>query len=250
VEVSQTIFVCEGYHDRGFLAGWLTVLGCDDLSVGATGVQKVKDPWGKPVIRGQFGYTDRLKRFLRIIPAHGESQCFSVADGLLQGRDTQRIRDLFVVVDQDDSASRREDQFQNLVQKHSGTFTSNRLAVLGDGTKIHLLVLAVPQSVQQDHLPGLQSLERVVCAAIAAAYPGRAKLVARWLTDIGASEEPAAFAKSHSWSHMAGWYPKFGCDAFHSQLWQDDQVKAHLIAILSQSGAWQAVSRALGSEIL
>lgn len=139
MEISQTIFVCEGYHDRSFLAGWLLRIGCVDLS--QTLGRRVKDPWGKPVVLGHYGYNDVRGRFLRIAPAGGESQCFAVADGLLSGRSTQPIRDLFLVVDADASAATREEQFKGLVQRHEGTLTHPRLAVLSPHTQLHLLVL-------------------------------------------------------------------------------------------------------------
>lgn len=60
---SEAIFVCEGYHDRSFLSGWLTVLGCSDPSNGGKTV--VLDPSGKRVAGGQFAFHDPSGKFLR-----------------------------------------------------------------------------------------------------------------------------------------------------------------------------------------
>lgn len=107
-EQSQTVFLCEGYHDRAFLGGWLKVLGCKSL--GEQGV-RVVDPWGRSVTAGQFGYTDPLGRFVKVVPVRGDKKLFPVARDLLQGRQTQRIRDLFLVADEDLDRERRLDQF-------------------------------------------------------------------------------------------------------------------------------------------
>src|SRR5436309_2878174 len=61
-------------------------------------------------------------------------------------------------------------------------------------------------------LPQQQTLERLVCAALIAAYPTRAKSVQDWLDSR--PQPPGTHPKEHAWSHMAGWYADQGCEAF------------------------------------
>jgi hypothetical protein len=88
-------------------------------------------------------------------------------------------------------------------------------------------------------LPDQQTLERLVSAAMTAAYPARATSVQTWLDARPAP--PSADPKEHAWSYMSGWYAEHGCEAFYSNLWNDPRVVAELDARLRSSGAWQIV---------
>jgi hypothetical protein len=89
-------------------------------------------------------------------------------------------------------------------------------------------------------LPIQQTLERLVSAALASAYPARAAAVQNWLD--ARPLPPGADPKEHAWSYMAGWYAEHGCEAFYSNLWKDTGVVAELNARLQSSGAWQITS--------
>jgi len=80
-------------------------------------------------------------------------------------------------------------------------------------------------------------LERLVCAAVVAAYPLRADAVQTWLASRPAP--PAPTPKEYAWSYMAGWYAEYGCDAFYSNIWRDAAVTSALEDRLRQSGAWR-----------
>ncbi len=86
-------------------------------------------------------------------------------------------------------------------------------------------------------LPDQQTLERLVCAAVIAAYPPRANAVQNWLASR--PQPPAANPKEHAWSHMAGWYAEQGCEAFYVNIWQDPAIANQLELRLRASGAWQ-----------
>jgi len=93
-------------------------------------------------------------------------------------------------------------------------------------------------------LPDQQTLERLVSAALAAAYPARAKSVQSWLD--ARPDQPRTDPKEHAWSYMAGWYAEKGCDAFYSNLWNDGLVAAELKSRLQSSGAWQIAETLAG----
>ena len=90
-------------------------------------------------------------------------------------------------------------------------------------------------------LPGQQTLERLVCAALIAAFPQRGPAVQAWLDRR--PEAPVAGPKEFAWSHMAGWYAEHGCQEFYSYLWQaesgDGRVREELEKRLRACGAWQ-----------
>ena len=86
-------------------------------------------------------------------------------------------------------------------------------------------------------LPDQQALERLVCAALAAAYPPRAIALQDWLDARPGSPPPGP--KAHAWSYMAGWYAEHGCENFYTNLWRDTIVVRELESRLRSSGAWQ-----------
>ena len=95
-------------------------------------------------------------------------------------------------------------------------------------------------------LPNQQTLERLVCASLCAAYPQRGQNVQNWLTTR--HSPPPESVKEYIFSHMAGWYAKRSCDEFYSYLWEDDPaIVAELKARLEASGAWQ-IAQTLANE--
>jgi len=67
--MSESVILCEGYHDRAFWAGWLLYLGCTDPGlppVGRTTRTPIDDPWGDRVIGGQFAYLSNTQQFIRV----------------------------------------------------------------------------------------------------------------------------------------------------------------------------------------
>jgi hypothetical protein len=56
--VTESVVLCEGYHDRAFWAGLLLFLGCNDPGI-KQGIDErvpVSDIRGDPVTQGQFYY--------------------------------------------------------------------------------------------------------------------------------------------------------------------------------------------------
>jgi hypothetical protein len=154
---------------------------------------------------------------------------------------------LVVNVDVDTSATgsaqastglRRQDVLREVQQLDSSAVINadGEIEVDGGATKVSL-VRWEASDPPAPGLPDQQTLERLVSAALAEAYPARATSVQQWLDSRHAP--PAPDPKEHAWSYMAGWYAESGCEAFYSKLWHDPGVVAALEARLRSSGAWQ-----------
>jgi hypothetical protein len=89
-------------------------------------------------------------------------------------------------------------------------------------------------------LPPHESLERLVCAAIIAAYPERGPYMQQWL--VWRPGGPAAAAglggEEFACSHMAGWFADHGCDDFDREIWRDGKIPTHLQSRLTAIVAW------------
>jgi hypothetical protein len=109
--------------------------------------------------------------------------------------------------------------------------------ILDQGATTVFLVRWEASDVQLAGVPLKQCLERLVCAALVAAYPNRGPAVEQWLE--GRPDPPPAKAKEFAWSHMAGWYADRGCEAFYRALWSDERVASELKSRLTSSGAWR-----------
>jgi hypothetical protein len=107
------------------------------------------------------------------------------------------------------------------------------------GTKVSLIRWEASDPVV-DGLPNQQTLERLVCAALIAAYPQRGMGVQAWLDSR--HQPPPMGVKEYAWSYMAGWYAEHGCEDFYAHLWRDSRVVGELETRLRASGAWQVVA--------
>ena len=112
----------------------------------------------------------------------------------------------------------------------------NSTIVMG-GTTLHLVEWLAPDPVTPG-LPNQHCLERLISAAIAAAYPRRSAPVQQWLNSR--PEPPPVCAKEHAWSYMAGWYADSGgYEAFCTRLWTDPLICGHLVSRLKAAGVWR-----------
>ncbi len=244
----ESVVLCEGYHDRAFWAGWLEHLGCANLGrrEGKMGVIRVRDPWGDPVRGGEFAFRSRSGAFVRIIPCRGKDNLVPTARLRLKRRDEKALAGLVINFDTDagcgDSVSEghgpSEHTLQAMLQEvgkpernQQGGFT------LDDGETRISLVRWEASDADQPGLPRQQTLERLVCAALVAAYPDRRSAVAKWLDSRVVS--PQAGPKEHAWSYMAGWYAEHGCEAFYRRIWGEDRVAEEVRRRLTESGAWR-----------
>ena len=92
-------------------------------------------------------------------------------------------------------------------------------------------------------LPSKQTLERLVCHAIAKAHPDRTKTVADWLASR--KDKPVHTdrqeSKEHAYSYLAGWYASDGCDYFFRHIWEQAQPREHLVHEMRDTGILQTL---------
>lgn len=256
----ESLILCEGYHDRAFWAGWLLRLGCVDPGLDSTrgGRQKVVDPWGKAVTGGDFGYRTKRDGFVRVRPCGGKDRLFDRARSRLdqerqraqQDKTQIQLARLVLTVDPDapaDGASSKTGFRQQDLGSWVCPFDEKARQdgsgdwLLFDGEVVVSLVRWTANDASGEGLPEQQTLERLVCAALVAAFPKRGPSVQNWLDSR--PDAPDAGPKEFAWSHMAGWYAEHGCQEFYSYLWTaergDGRVRAELEKRLRDCGAWR-----------
>ncbi|MFH1921347.1 MAG: hypothetical protein ABIP48_15890 [Planctomycetota bacterium] len=254
--MKESVILCEGYHDRAFWGGLLEHLGCTDPGKrpGKTGRASVLDPWGDPVVRGHFGYRSKSDRFVRIFHCGGKRNVLREAQNRLREEGNRvrqraslgRLARLVITVDPDVNADGsgvetgfRQQDLRSLVSEFDSSATENTegdILLFGGATAVSL-VRWEASDPPGPGLPNQQTLERLVCAAVLAAYPDRGAAVQSWLDSR--PKGPEAGPKEFAWSHMAGWYAEHACEAFYRAVWNDAQVAGELETRLRQSGAWR-----------
>jgi hypothetical protein len=256
--MSESVILCEGYYDRAFWAGWLLHLGCTDPGAPPPGTQRrrdVFDPWNTKVTGGQFAFRSRSGRFLRVVPCHGRQRVLPEARSRLNRRPTRALERLVVNVDADLSAAGvptaatglRSQDVEQYLRRHAdpaATLNAAGEIVLDGGATVVSLIRWEATDPSTPGLPDEQTLERLACAVLVAAYPSRGPAIHGWLSSR--PSPPSPDPKAWAWSYMAGWYASMGCESFYSQLWQEPGVLAELETRLRASGAW-SVADALAS---
>jgi hypothetical protein len=256
---TETYVVCEGYHDRAFWAGALLHLGCSDPGIGGDGNRRpVFDPWKTKVVGGNFGFRTARDHFIRIVPAHGRSEVMKTGRTRLESRGVQVVSRLVLSVDSDlpvdglgeAGAAPTGPDLLNWVKKTDPDATlpdrEGDEVALADGTRVNLLRWRTADSDRRPGMPNKQTLERVLCEALARAYPGRVSAVDAWLENR--PDPPAANPKEHAFSYLAGWWAETG--SYESAIlrwWEDPAVRVHLMAVLTDSGCWRTVQAIAGS---
>ena len=246
-EKTQSIIFCEGFHDRSFWAGLLEFLNCPEPKPHPeTGIISVKDPSGKSVKNGEFGYYATSNKFIRIIPAKSKDKLWNVFETRLAKRSSEPIlTNLIVNMDSDelveDEKSKSDSYLDNLLvrtrSKISGaSLTPEGDIKSGDGLTVSL-VRWETNSPDCDWLPKKQTLERLVCDAICEAYPDRKEPLTKWLAML--PKESSNEVKTFSWSLMAGWNASHSCDDFYKLIWRDEKIAAVLKIRLEECGAWR-----------
>jgi hypothetical protein len=184
--MSESVILCEGFLDRAFWAGWLEHLGCTDpgRQPGKPGRVPVKGPSG-PATGGEFGFISKSGKFIRIVPCNGKNGVLEEAkdrleedrDRLSKGASEPLAVRLVVCLDPDVDVSTkaqatgfRDQDLLALVQQFdpkASVTTEGDVAVF-DGASIASLVRWETMDPPLPGVPNRQTLERIVCAAIAA----------------------------------------------------------------------------------
>jgi hypothetical protein len=257
--MSESVILCEGYHDRAFWAGWLLHLGCTDPGLPTPGHSRrsrILDPWNDPVTGGQFAYHSKSNRFLRVQPCGGKNGILPAALRRLRlaHSGARALEQLILNIDPDIPAGgsgtgltglRQQDVLRQVQQLDPGaSLKANGHIEIDGGAATVALIRWETNDPPAPGLPDQQKLERLVCAALAAAYPQRAKSVQDWLA--ARANPPLPDPKEHAWSYMAGWYAGHGCEDFYTNLWRDAKLASELEARLRSSGAWQIAETLAG----
>jgi hypothetical protein len=246
--MSESVILCEGYHDRAFWTGWLEHLGCENLGRprGARGRIRVVDPFGNPVTDGEFAFRSKTGKFVRIVPCRGKDKVLPTAESRLKDREVKELVRLVVNVDSDVDADGTSSappavsyQAVEALLRRFGEIekTEHGDLLLDAGGILVSLVRWEASDPPTPGLPNQQTLERLVSAALVAVYPDRGAAVQGWLD--GRPDGPDAGPKEFAWSHMAGWYAEEACEAFYRAVWRDSRVVGELEFRLRQCGAWR-----------
>lgn len=228
----DNVILCEGYHDRAFLAGWLESLGCVSLKD-----KSYRD--GKPLRGGgQYGFHRAANdTWVRILPVEGDGNLLQRAKIIIKEATSKPINNVVVVFDRDtygaDEGSRRDSFKSFLADPEVGANADGERAGAVE-TRIRLIEWHTPNDAAiAAEVPAKHTLERLVCAAIEAAYPGRSEAVATWLASRPGPPETEKRHKSTAASHMAGWYSERGYEGLFRAVWEDKAVAAALHGLLS-----------------
>jgi len=247
--MSESVILCEGYLDRAFWAGWLRRLGCTiPEKVGGS----VQDELGRPVHRGQHMYSSKNGQDVRVVPCGGKPEVLREARQRLGQRAMKpHLSRLIINVDPDvdidepTAATGLRPQDVLAIGREfdpKATLGSEGDTALDGGATLVSLIRWETDDDQVAGVPSRQTLERLVCTALAVAYPKRGPAVGEWLKSR--PDPPSATPKEFAWSHMAGWYAEHGCEAFYTLVWEDAAVAAELQSRLEKSGAWR-IAKAL-----
>lgn len=237
----NAVIYVEGYHDRDFLRGWFLHRGWTDPGQRKGGRERVTNPvTGKDVKGGRFGFlSPKGTTFVEVIPGHGDGRLLEEVGRRARRAEPHDPDELVIVLDVDDSslaegAARREQSVHDrLIGVDANATRGSSSWTMSSGLIVRLALWAC-ESENCRGVPDVHTLERVVSASIAQAYPDRATAVQAWLD--GRPAPPRGSAKEHSWSYMAGWYAELGCAAFLSNLWSDSKLATALEGLLVTSG--------------
>lgn len=254
-EPIESVILCEGVHDRAFWRGLLMHrLSCRDArpELPTGGFGPARDPFDKPVVQGQFAFLTPSNAFVRVRPCSGDKGVMAELKKRLAERTTNALARLVVGLDVDASAADeamlaariatlREGVEKRVRQADAAAITNDEGDFVIDGGATIVSVMAwSAHDAHTEELPSKQTLERLVCAALRAAFPTRGEDVAAWLRsrrDAPAGSE--GLVKEHAWSHMAGWFALSNCDDFYQAVWRDRAVAAQLEGRLRAAGAWR-----------
>ncbi len=241
--MSECVVLCEGYLDRAFWAGWLQSLGC--TVPGRPG--EIYDSAGRPVTKGQYLFHSRSGNHVRVVPCGGKSEVQEAARLQIEQRTIEpALRHLVLSVDPDTATDAqptatglRPDDVLALARQFDAQAksTQHRDIVLDSGQTLVSLVRWEASDPPSQGVPDQQTLERLVCASLIAAYPDRGPAVQNWLDSRPDGPQPGP--KEFGWSYMAGWYADLGCETFYRNLWLDDRVVAQLRSRLTEAAAWR-----------
>ncbi|MDI1452146.1 hypothetical protein [Polyangium sp. 6x1] len=241
--VSESILLCEGFDDRSFWQGLLLSVGCKED-------RKASSPHTYNAV---YRYRTPGGGLLQVVPCGaqtsmpkgaGDDPVRYYARLLLRARATKPLARLVLNLDVDlGSPSDVIESIRSLVGKEAKETPSGEFEFDGGQTVVSPILWYVPDPVA-DGVPSQQALERLVCAALSAAFPERGRKVKEWLASR--PHPRGKEHKAHAWSFMAGWHTDHGMGDFYASLWRDPAIEKELRSILKSTGTWAVLERLLG----
>lgn len=245
----ESVIICEGFHDRAFLRSWLASRGCESL---------VNKPYrdGKPIRgAGQYAFRTPNGGWLRVVPVNGDANIALEADTYVEKSKTSPTSRIVLVYDEDApdeevGSDRRRASFRSWAERRGALVVSDAedLELAGGitSTRLSLIVWRAPDPPSA-LLPPRQTLERLVCAALADIYPARLKAVTAWLASRPDPPAGERMHKTHAASHMAGWWSDRGYEGVFDVVWEDERVRGALVKRLEEVGAARVIDALLTS---
>ncbi len=228
--------LCEGYHDRAFWKGLLLQQGYEEC-------RKID---GKKIMGGVYGYRFKEDYSLKVIPCGGKSEIRKKAITRLRQLDTDPLDRLLINLDPDSEAfldGPCRDMIRGVLNDGSYKYDEDGAHFLvqnrGNITTVSPVVWGT-KSIGGNHLPGQQTLERLVCSAILAIYPERGQPVGQFLDSKPHGDKIGP--KQFAWSFMAKWAGDKGCEEFFNSVWQDPKLSQALEDLLKETGAWHSIA--------
>lgn len=235
---SQRVVLVEGFLDRAFVAGLLKRLGC--RSLGASGKPPPQDPWGADVKGGQYAFGTRSDAFIRLA-AIGHNKFEKQVRLFSTLSKTQPVERLLIVPDADlpagtDVTTFLQSKCAALANLCAGTQSSDSHFTSDSIPAGHVGVWSAADS--DPRLPPNQTLERLVCAATAAARPLRFENVRTFLD--GRAEAPPRTGKEEAMALMAGWLSSRYSEGFFEAVWEDEMIATELERRLRTTSTFEA----------
>ena len=235
-----SVVLCEGYDDRSFWSGWLD--GFQIIRASKSQIVEIKNT-GYESGTGEYALISPTGNFVGVRPVDSDTNLLRNLKSVLRDRPKYAVDRIVISVDPDTvegdvrTGLRLEDILREAKASDPNAAIVEDNVSLFDGAVTVSLVRWEVAGETPRGVPPKQTLERLVCHAIQAAYPERAENVADWLA-ARRDPPPRDSGKAFSWSYMAGWFPENGCDDFFRAVWRDAKIAAELRKHLEESGAW------------
>lgn len=250
---SEIVITCEGYQDRAFWSGCLVKYFGLEIVRQLPGHLKHKD--GK----GVYHYKTQSDRYFHVYPCgqqdvtKKQTSVQLVVQDKLRDRGSKRFEHMLVNVDVDEGElDDRKRALEGWIRSIYPAFEAQAdgLYALDHGqvslfcwhVAQHLVESVISSPADLASIPAQQTLERLVCTALCAVYPGRGKNVSDFL---GSRVSPPSSHehKASAMSHMAGWYAgEGGSDFFYENVWNIGKVRSVLLRLLEPQSSWGLIT--------
>ena len=259
-DARRNVILCEGFQDRAFWKGLLTNLDCGESR---------KDPLGRTVTGGRYGYRSPAGRYVEVVPADSRQKLIKLLRGEVRDAGQPPILgDVIFNFDPDTAdAAAVEGVAVSQADNLAGLLAADApdgapidrpaptsLRLPGTDTTIFVLPWrcdppdgdGAAAAADRPGVPGKQTLERLACAAVTEIYEERGEAVADWLADSRVTPPAKHTHKAAAMALMAGWHPDRGSEGFFEAVWDDPAVRPVLLRLLAEAGLQGAVGRLLG----